>query len=539
MAKMIPANPIFASKSKAEERVFHVLQDSLDDGCCVFHSFDVLAHNLENKLVDAELDFLIFCPHQGILVLEVKGGSIEYDGAQAQWLQNGHPLKESPYHQAKRNKYSLLTYLQERLGKPINTPIGHAVCFPDVFAPITVLPAEADERITFTGSILSYLAEAVMAAMEANRKDYSRPPEHREAELVRQALMPVFEYGTGLADMMGRAKECFFRLTEEQCALLNFISRRKRVLVEGGAGTGKTVIALKKARELALAGKKVLLLCFNRPLGEQLKESSRAITGDITVATYHAFCIQALQNGGVEIVVPEDNNTFWRTELPERLDQFLNKNPLRYDAIIVDEGQDFLTEYWLTIERMLDPEGYFYIFYDPQQNLYGSDLQFPFDDEPFVLETNCRNTRQICSALQKFSHNPIAVKEGTPEGLPVTEVSCSSDHESRKELSRILHTLVNEEGLAPQDIVVIGAHSFQHTWLAHNNRAGNFLIESDPQTDLRSIRYYTYMRFKGCESDAVIVIDVGPKDPRWSDPGSLYTAMSRAKVLLYVLHRKN
>jgi len=44
------------------------------------------------------------------------------------------------------------------------------------------------------------------------------------------------------------------------------------------------------------------------------------------------------------------------------------------------------------------------------------------------------------------------------------------------------------------------------------------------------------MKFKGCESDVVILIDVDKNDPRWKAHEAYYTAISRARHLLYILY---
>jgi len=532
MARMIPANLSFKTESKAEEKVFYALRNSLDDSHTIFHSFDLPVRNLQNKLIDAEIDFLIFKQKQGLLALEVKGGSIGYNGEQ--WLQNSKPLKESPYQQAKKNKYAISNYLERRIGKISRIAFGHAVCFPDVFTEMTDLPAEADPGITITGNLVNHLDSVIPEILENYRKDKHRALNAKESEAVRKALIPVFEYGTSLADMMGAAKQKIFNLTEEQCNYLDFIGDRKRVLVRGCAGTGKTVLALKKARELALDGKNILLLCYNVPLGDLLEESTKEIAGDITATNYHNLCINKLQESGINLPQRHDQD-FWEIEIPDQFDRLLDKHPLKYDAIIVDEGQDFKEAYWLTIEKMLKDNSYFYIFYDPDQNLYGSDLQFPIDEEPFVLKTNCRNTRQVCNTLKKYTDQEMKLKDDAPEGTPIVEISCASDHERRKELGRILHKLVNEEGISSDSIVILGGHRIEHTCLDGNFRIGNFTIDPDAEPRSNVIRYETYFRFKGCEADVVILLDVDLKDKNWNR-SAFYTAISRAKFLLYILY---
>jgi len=63
---------------------------------------------------------------------------------------------------------------------------------------------------------------------------------------------------------------------------------------------------------------------------------------------------------------------------------------------------------------------------------------------------------------------------------------------------------------------------------------GDFTIVEGGAPGHNTIPYYTYMKFKGCEADAVILLDVAPADLRWPDRG-IYTTASRAKPLLFVI----
>ena len=296
---MIPNTFSPQTESQAEIKVFESLKNSLDDSYTVFHSFDIMARNLENRLIDVEIDFLIFSIKHGILILEVKGGSIAYDGTR--WLQNGNPLSRSPYSQARDNKYAISDFLKKRLNVHNKITMGHAVCFPDVFTPITNLPAEAETSISLTGKELPHIDSIITTIMESYKKDQHKSTSNAESEIIRKILMPQFEYGTSLTDMIGIADQKILKLTDEQCSLLDFLGDRHRVLINGGAGTGKTVMALKKAREFALADKKVLLLCFNRPLKEVLEKSVGKIKGDIIASNYHSFTLQKLHDAGMDI----------------------------------------------------------------------------------------------------------------------------------------------------------------------------------------------------------------------------------------------
>jgi len=539
MAKMIPTVLSPDTESKAEGKVYFALCNSLDDSYTVFHSFGIFAREPKFGYVDREIDFLIFSEKKGLLALEVKGGHLAYDGNRGVWLQNDRVMKKSPYKQALLNKYAIQDYLKERLQKDkLKLSVGHAVCFPDVNKKTKNMPAEAIPEITITGEGMNDFGQNIESAMNVYLDDNHRYPSRQEIGDIEKALMPEFEYGTPLVDSFTAAERRLFRLTEEQCTFLHVLGNRKRALVRGCAGSGKTCLAVRKAKELAACGMEILLLCYNKPLGQQLIDSIGDDHGNITVTHYHSFCMNRLREAGVEVEVRSEDPDFWRDELPEIFDSWMKDHPLQYDAIIVDEGQDFTLSYWVTVEGMLKSDGYLYIFYDPDQNLYGTDLEFPEMGEPFILERNCRNTRQISAALKELSGVDMRLHEMAPEGEPVKEIRCSSDRDLRKALGKALHELINVSGLSTDQVVVLGGHSIKNTCLGENSKIGNFTVKRGSKHEPNTIRYSTYMRFKGCEADAVILLGVDENDDRWSDPMALYTAMSRAKFLLYVLYKE-
>lgn len=66
----------------------------------------------------------------------------------------------------------------------------------------------------------------------------------------------------------------FNRLLNEQKNVLNFLEEQKSVLINGAAGTGKTLIAVERAIRFANQGQKVLFLCYNKYLKEELKKKN-------------------------------------------------------------------------------------------------------------------------------------------------------------------------------------------------------------------------------------------------------------------------
>jgi len=255
---------------------------------------------------------------------------------------------------------------------------------------------------------------------------------------------------------------------------------------------------------------------------------------NVTATTYHKYCRDLLSEAGR--LLPDENITddYWGSILPQRLSELLEERPVTYDAVIVDEGQDFWVEWWVTITDLLKPEGHFYIFYDPAQNIRRTQMEFPIDGPPFTLRANCRNTQSVFKALQPYAGTEIHLKKEAPAGEKVEEYHLAAPRERRKQLSRILHDLVIDKGFDRDRIAILGGHSINHTCIGDDPQIGSFKIVEGLTDELGCIHYYTYMKFKGCETDAVILLDVDPNDERW-DSTALYTAISRTKHLLYII----
>ena len=210
--------------------------------------------------------------------------------------------------------------------------------------------------------------------------------------------------------------------------------------------------------------------------------------------------------------------------------------PLECDAVIVDEAQDFSPQIWKLIPRLVGPYGHFYVFYDPAQNIFRDELHLPdFGLPPIRLTRNCRNTQKIIQALQPLSELPLQPMPHTPTG---SDVIVRHGSDGRQLLLEELDRLVKVERVNYSDIVILAGHSLAHTCLGDQPTLGNYTIVEQPKAGLPggSIRFYTYMKFKGCEASIIILLDVDADDPRWNDTG-LYTAMSRAMHQLIILRK--
>ena len=527
MAIMIPAECDLTRRPMSEQVVFEAIQKNLSNEWYVFHSFDYVTRDLNRKRWDGEIDFLLYHPERGFLVIEVKGGVISYRSGQ--WFQEDRVI--DPVEQAKHNKYAVMNLLRDALGRQIPTKFAHAVCFPSCGAE-GVWPAEARD-IVITGTGLKYIENFAVRIL-----DETAYPSSLTGTLTPQDVMsvlsPFFEYGKRLSDRIGIEERQFFRFTEQQCALLDALELFKRMLICGCAGSGKTIMAVKKAERLASQGATVLLLCFNQLLAGNLRKAVKAFPS-VTAAAFFEFCIDTLKIPEEQIARHRTNPRLYHEVLPNLIKTYAERAALCYDAIIVDEGQDFASEAWDAIASLTHSGGYFYIFYDPDQNIFNRELKLPdFGQPPVLLTRNCRNTKKIFEKLKPYLSIHAAIMDESPVGSDVRILQ----GDCRKNLADELERFVMVEQIPPTEIVIIGGHSLEHTSVGADPKVGRFSIVTNPaQLGRMEVSYYTYMKFKGCEAKVVILLDVDDNDPRWSDRNGIYTAMSRAIHQLVILKK--
>ncbi len=163
------------------------------------------------------------------------------------------------------------------------------------------------------------------------------------------------EIASPLAAGVASAEAQIVTLTERQFTILDMLNAQRRAVILGVAGSGKTLLAAEKARRLAAQGFEVLLTCFNRPLAEYLAATIGRLDR-VTVSTFHRLAEKFGQEAG--LIGPDPaHDTPYFDGLPDVLDRALRTVPEpRFDAIVVDEGQDLDQEWWLPLLDLLrDP----------------------------------------------------------------------------------------------------------------------------------------------------------------------------------------
>jgi superfamily I DNA/RNA helicase len=208
----------------------------------------------------------------------------------------------------------------------------------------------------------------------------------------------------------------------------------------------------------------------------------------------------------------------------------------QYDAIIVDEGQDFRADWWVPLQCLLeDPDrGILYIFYDDNQNLFRTAFALPPGLPRFPLTHNCRNTRHIHRTFIPFSRSEVAPEVIGPEGRPTEIIYYENEHDLKQIVRRALHRLIVEEALKTEDIVILTPRARDKSLLWSWESIGNFRLTDKWPPGSNEVYCTTPYQFKGLESPVVLLVEIYPSSNQDLET-LLYVGCSRARNHLIVV----
>lgn len=538
----LPARVMADPGRAAERKVYRAFSESVGDRFTVFYSVSWLGRPGKGPPPDGEIDFVVAHPDWGLMVLEVKGGRIGHDGIKGRWYSKDrhgrvHPI-DDPFDQARSAKHALIRKIKETpVWKRRWIDAGHGVIFPDAGRPDNPLGTDSAEEVMAFTEDLAWLDDWIESAFRFWGADTA--PEgglgEQGVDLLERLLAPTFELRHPLRSEIDADEAEILRLTEEQFYLLDFLSRKRRLAVSGGAGTGKTMLALEKARRLAEEGFITLLTCYNRPLADYLAGRAGGVE-NLTVMNFHQLCYDFASRAECPLLDAEGEPPplYFEKEMPAALVQALEcLTDERFDAIVVDEGQDFAEEWWTALQLALSDPDYsiLYVFFDDNQRLYRSENTLPGGLDVFPLTRNLRNTKEIHRIAAKFYEGGELKGEG-PEGRPVEYVLAGDPVAVGKATRRVLHRLIREEHIVPEDIAVLTGRSRESSSLVKNETIGAFEVCCGRERERGKVVFDSIRRFKGLERPVVVLVEL---EGVLESLETLYVGISRAQAHLMVI----
>lgn len=534
-------------KSNAEKKMYDVLQQLNMKNAYVLHSLGLPRH--QSKIY-GEIDFVVVC-ELGVACLEIKGGRVECrDG---KWYFTDRygverEKAEGPFAQVIGNMFSLRDTLKKQFpNNPHmrNVLVASGVVFPDI--EFRSQSEEIIEEIIYdnkTEDISAYMEQIFAYWKSRQHRETSKLSPSDIAEVVKY-LRGDFCYVPTLNSRLNDVEMKLVQLTREQVRIMDALSTNDHLLIEGNAGTGKTLLAKDFSKKQADQGKKVLYLTYNKNLAYHVRQQLQTPNDNLKVINIHALFGELVTIDAGQM--KENPQQYFAETLPEKVCDYLGAlhveelSSLQYDLIVMDEGQDIIKPLYLySLDYLLKgglEHGHWAIFYDQKQNIYnpeceeGIEILKSYANTQFRLFVNCRNTVQIGTYSSYLSG--VELNEFLREnGEEVQRIAYEDDKDFKKQIQQILKNLKKEK-VDMKDVVFLSPKKYHNSIL---RKAGIKVNElgNDSDIALNQPLYATIQGFKGLDSKVVILIGMDDLRPE-NFSRFLYIAGTRARTLLYVV----
>jgi hypothetical protein len=522
--RCFPAEPEF--EHPTERSVWELLCAQLPEDAVLLAN-----QRFTDRRGDWEADLIVGLPGAGIAVLEVKGGAVRFDGQR--WRQSGGGARDKPIDpagQGMRAKYALRSHLDGdgRWGGR-RVRFAHVVVLPTSRVPAAVSPADCPRWLVADADQLDGLADLVREVLCQQDVDN---PVATAADV--DALFDVVAGRPGsqrdaVHAAEARELECEL-LTRRQARILDAIRELRRVEVRGGAGSGKTWLAVEQARRLSRDGLRVGLLCYSRGLSAFLRRRVELLPArqrPAYVGEFHQLGVAWGAGPG-----PDDDSDFWERRLPQEMTSLADRlgEADRFDAFVVDEGQDFADSWWPALMAGLRDRdrGGLYVFADEGQRVFARHGRPPVELVPIALDENLRNTKQIAQTFGSLTATQMWYRGA--EGVPVRFVPCAS-----------------ADAITAADDVVdaLLADDWRHEHIALLTTGHRHPVQVEQQAHGHDAYWESYwagddvffghvLGFKGLERPAVVLAVNGFGRGEERAREKLYVGLSRARDLLVV-----
>lgn len=548
---MIPPLPHINTGSMGEKEIFNKLQnDPYTHEWIALHSLDMANHR---RQISGEVDFVVIVPGKGVLCVEVKAcHSIRRAGGLWYYGTDPHPDSRGPFKQASEAMHSMRKRLSAHNPSLSRIPFWTAVIFP--YAPFEIQseewhPWQVIDSRRFTSYSIGKLLEGVLEKARAiivgkQSASWFRPalaePTTSQCSLLARALRPDFEFFESPKARVRRQNEEIKHYTEEQFVALDAMEANPRVLFNGPAGTGKTMLAIEMARRSCQAGRKALLLSYNRLLGKWLEEQTVELKSNVTCKTLHSYMLSVV--GSPPWSQTQD---FWQDELPLKAAEVLlesTDDSHLFDELIIDEAQDILRENYIDV---LDlslkgglSSGFWSLFGDfEKQTIYqAANLsleQFRQTYAPQVpiysLRTNCRNKPRIAELVHLLGGlRPHYARVLRPDDKIEPEIHYYSDDFIQQSL--LINTLqrLYSDGFPGNEIVILSPRTGS-TCAAGKIQKSPWKERLKPieRASRGDVSYCSISSYKGMEAPVIVITDIDKIEDNTSN-SLFYIAVTRA-----------
>ena len=535
MAKIYPSDlpgPDTPDIKSAELDTLRKLQAELPNDYSVFHSVH-WSRAYEKHTVYGEIDFIVMNDTGKVLVIEQKNGKLEVtpDGL----VKNYGLTKKNVEDQIQRNIGNIRDKFNEQHPRGEKLYIDYLIYCPD-YKVININAAGIDRERVVDGNSKAGLCDCIERLL-----DVETDASPGLIDELRGFFLSSLRIVPDVASYKSSQEKVYRQLLSGLSDVIdNLAFEPFRLRVTGTAGSGKTQLTLAFCDRMLAQGKQPLLLCFNRPLADKFREIAR---DGVTVSTYYEFC---LQMAGMADIPPDSpkfkEDGFW-TRVQDKVVEVASTESLKYDCLIVDEGQDFLAGWYEIIQLFLTEDAVQLWLEDPLQNLRDTDA-VPLPGFVTYNETsNFRTPTSIARFIRQSLGQEFRQRNMLP-GLGVQLFEYNKKTQLQGKLAHRINELV-KAGFKLDDIAIISCRRMEASALGETDQIGNhsirrFTNEYDEQKNQvyteGDVVFDTIFRYKGQQAPVIILADLDESLAlNERSRKILYCAMTRATVLLELL----
>ncbi|MCA1031181.1 AAA family ATPase [Bacillus timonensis] len=607
MAITVPET-IRSSATAGERLFFRTLKMYLPDDYIVY---------FEPEIQGRRPDFVIIGPDLGLLVLEVKDYTrntlfqINHDEWHIVTSNGEQVVVKSPMKQARENMFHVVDVLKKDKnliqldGKyqfQLKFPYGHGVVFTRLKSSDMVkdsLYRVIEPTLSFTRDEIDpdnqVFSEEILMEKILNMFivpfRLREPLTQEEINCIRYHLFPEVRISAEFKAPVPYHDQLLLSLHDIKTMDLHQENLAKQLgdknrLIRGVAGSGKTLILVSRAKMLLKENPdwKILILCYNISLANFIQQmiiymlnepedlfdfdftksekTTKKNTENIKVRNFHSW----LKN---DLGISEK-------QIPITLEKLKNKEAIfpTYDAILIDEGQDFDPE-WLSLASSLINEKTqsLLLVEDRAQSIYKrrtsylQDTGLSFQGRSKVLSINYRNTAQIVKFAWDFYrvHSKlknkvvnreiegeiIAPQSTKRKGPDVGIIKTKNFFEEMRIIARQISRLISEKKVPPHEILILyrvkrthktpvvdiiqralEKESIDYYWITENDNSKRSFEKEDGR-----IKISTIDSSKGLDYQAVFIVNVDSmpfplEEDEEREVSLLYIGMTRAKQYL-------
>ena len=551
MAIMIPSVISPEVKSNAERKIFEWFQNAPGtDKWIVLHSLGITTHN---KVIYGETDFLVLAPKLGLFALEVKGGRVKRENGIWYFTNrygNTNSKVRGPFEQAKDGIFSIVEAIKKRTDidhRHINNILfGYGVMFPDI--EFTSAGVEEEQWQVFDSrdgssvrQFIKRLSDGAKTKWEAHYGPVndSKLPDSADVKYIASLLRGDFDCAVSMNAQLRNASEALIALTKEQYRCLDQLDDNPRCLIQGPAGTGKTLLAIEEAKKSAARGEKVALLCYNANLADWLKQyfsDMPETLRPVFVGTLHKYMTQIAKSANLLPPHPCDQEKiqqYYQADLPEAATLALLETGELVDKLVIDEAQDLIRDSYLEFMNCCLRKGLgrgrWTMFGD---GISGTKLIEKLDDITsfirFKLTVNCRNTKPICKEIETVTGFKAPHDLWTKvDGPPVQYLTWSTMEDQCKKLKAVLKQLTDAH-IEPERITILSPRKREDSVVS---MLDGYIVKDFRVPLGMNTTFCTIQAYKGLENSVIILTDI----EGFSAEKLMYVGLSRACTGLYVL----